>query len=380
MSRPKTPGELIVEGLYPKKEPEKPPAWNLVRPATLSRTPPPPRLWVVQDWLPIGAVTANYGDGGLGKTLAAQLLQTACSARIPWMGLAVMPCRSVGLYCEDDEAELHRRQIDACNAFDLEMQDFTDMAWVSGYGQNNILADLDENDKMQATPALLSFETLIEEQKAQLAVLDTVADLYPANENDRSKVRQFIALLNGIAHRKKCAVLLNAHPSKDGLKTGNIDGGSTAWSNSVRSRWSLERAPDQDGDDYERILTRRKANYAPTGTAIRLKWQRGVLVPTDRPTGLNAIANQAQADEVFLRLLGKYAASGVRLSQHNRGKNFAPKLFAQTPDRSGLSAKELEAAMVRLLTAGKIRVHDFGRPSRPEPGLIVTAEVHAELS
>ena len=377
MRQPRDVGASIVADVR-KKEPEAP-GWNLVSPATLSRTPPPPREWIVQDWLPIGAVTANYGDGGLGKTLAAQLLQTSCSARIPWLGLAVMPCRSVGLYCEDDDDELHRRQIAACDAFNLEMEDLADMAWVSGYGQNNILADLDENDKMQATPALYLFEKMIEEQSAKLAVLDTAADLYPANENDRSKVRQFIALLNGIAHRRKCAVLLNAHPSKDGLKTGNIDGGSTAWSNSVRSRWSLERAPDQDGDDYERILTRRKANYAATGTAIRVRWHRGVLLPVERATGLNALASQADADAVFLRLLAQFTASGVRLSQHSKGQNFAPKLFAKSPNRGGLSVKDLEAAMMRLLTAGRIKVHDFGRPSRPEPGLIITAEVRDGL-
>lgn len=34
-----------------------------------------------------------------------------------------------------------------------------------------------------------------------LIVVDTLADVYPANENDRAKVRQFIGILRGLALR-----------------------------------------------------------------------------------------------------------------------------------------------------------------------------------
>jgi hypothetical protein len=39
--------------------------------------PAPPRLWNVPDWVPRGVVTSLYGDGGIGKTLLAQQLDTS---------------------------------------------------------------------------------------------------------------------------------------------------------------------------------------------------------------------------------------------------------------------------------------------------------------
>jgi len=350
-----TPFELFVD-------------WAVVDPSTLSRCPPAPREWVVQDWLPIGAVTANYGDGGIGKTLLAQLLQTSCATGTPWLGLAVMQCPSIGLYCEDDEPELHRRQIQACDEFGLDMQQLSPMRWMSGYGMDNGLAE-PEGGTMRKTSRMAILEQRIVEHGARLVVLDTAADLFLGNENDRGQVRQFIGLLNGIAHRHKCAVLLNAHPSRTGLQSGNIDGGSTAWSNSVRSRWSLARADGDDADPNERILTRRKANYASTGDTLRIRWQNGVLVPVHQPTGFAAMASKAEADGVFLALLDRFNGNGIRLSESKHGKNWAPKQMASAPDRKGLTMKDFEGAMSRLLAERKIVVRDFGRKGRPERAL-----------
>ena len=91
---------------------------RVIDPTELEFAPVPPRLWVVQDWLPIGTVTGNYGDGGTGKTLLSQLLQTSCATCIPWAGQRVLRCKSFGIYCEDTEEELHRRQDDINTVFD----------------------------------------------------------------------------------------------------------------------------------------------------------------------------------------------------------------------------------------------------------------------
>ena len=343
--------------------------WNVVDPSTLSRCPPAPREWIVQDWLPVGAVTANYGDGGIGKTLLAQLLQTSCATGLPWCGLAVEQCNSIGLYCEDDEAELHRRQIQACDAFGLDMARLTPMRWMSGYGMDNALSEPDGEGRMRKTSRFAMLEQRIIEQGARLVVLDTAADLFLGNENDRGQVRQFIGLLNRIAHKHNCAVLLNAHPSRSGMQSGNIDGGSTAWSNSVRSRWSLARVEGDDADPNERILTRRKANYSSTGDTLRLRWQNGVLVPVHQQSGFTAMAARADADRVFMTLLARFSGNGIRVVDSKHASNWAPKVFAKAPERDGLVAKDFDAAMHRLLAAGQIEMRDFGRPSRPKPGL-----------
>ena len=70
----------------------------------------PARRWIVQDWIPYGVVTGLYGDGGLGKSLLAQQLQSACACGGEWIGQVAEHVKSIGFYCEDDADELLRRQ------------------------------------------------------------------------------------------------------------------------------------------------------------------------------------------------------------------------------------------------------------------------------
>ena len=283
-----------------------PPApWlRIVNPADLCHVNVPEREWIVQDWLPVGCVTANYGDGGVGKTLLAQQLMTSTSTKALWCGYAVMQCRSFGLFCEDDEAELHRRQDQICDHLGIHLSAVGDMRWISGVGEDNALATFGPDGRMHITERFEAVEKAIKAFGARLVVLDTAADLFAGNENDRHQVRRFIGQVNRLALEINGAVLLNAHPSRTGLKSGDLDGGSTAWSNSVRSRWSLARPDAEDGetqpDTADRILTRRKANYASSGDRVRIRWIRGAFATVTRDGGITGTVNRATAEAVFL--------------------------------------------------------------------------------
>ena len=81
----------------------------------------PPREWIVHDgWIPTRKVTLIQGDGGDGKTPLVQQLQSSCAAALPWLGLRVKECASVGFYTEDEEQDLKERQaaIDAAYGCD----------------------------------------------------------------------------------------------------------------------------------------------------------------------------------------------------------------------------------------------------------------------
>src|SRR6202044_3743954 len=133
---------------------------------------------------------------------------------------------SLGYFCEDDEAELHRRQAAICAAYGVSIGDLGAMRWVSGVGQDNDLMKFDL-DGAFTTPLYASIRKAAIEHDARLVVLDTAADVFGGNENDRHQVRRFIGQLNQLAIDIRGAVLLNAHPSRAGLATGNLDGGST---------------------------------------------------------------------------------------------------------------------------------------------------------
>lgn len=142
------------------------------------------------------------------------------------------------------------------------------------------------------------------------------------------------------------AVLLCAHPSRSGLATGEGDGGSTAWSNSVRSRLFFAR-PDGDGADAAnpdaRVLTRKKANYAARGDEIRLTWRTGVFVPEgESAEGVLASIEKRNAETAFLDALDRATAVGRNLSDSKNAGNYARASWCRCPpataSRSAISS------------------------------------------
>ncbi len=365
--------KLVDEGLrraklaYEKpKETEDPrPAFSIIDPTGYEGLHIPERRWIVPDWLPVGHVTLNYGDGGTGKTLLTQQLMTSCATAKPWCGLAVEPCRAFALFCEDDEDELHRRQADICDAYGISFSDLGDMRWVSAVGADNLLVTFDADSRPYPTERFTQLREAVTTFGARLVILDTAADTFGGNENDRAQVRQFIGnILTGLARDIDGAVILNAHPSRSGLSaSGDLDGGSTGWSNSARSRWGLARPAGEDvpADTPERVLSRRKANYASKGTEIRLRWQQGVLAPQERPHGLAAAASHAECERVFLDLLARCDSANLPVSASHNAGNYAPKTFGRRSDRCGYERRDFEAAMSRLLSAGAIVLVNYGR-------------------
>ena len=199
------------------------------------------------------------------------------------------------------------------------------------------------------------------EEAPVLIVIDTLADVYPANENDRAKVRQFVGILRGLAIKRKCAVLLLGHPSLTGLNSGTGTSGSTAWNNSVRSRLYLSRISDNgfEPDADARVLSTKKANYGRTGGEINLKWEAGVFVAEAQPTGLDALAAGAKGERVFLKLLDAFTAQGRYVSA-NPGPTYAPTQFARHPEAEGCTKIAFTAAMNTLFGRGEIVVAEHG--------------------
>jgi RecA-family ATPase len=238
--------------------------------------PAPARRWVVPDWIPGETVTALYGDGGVGKSLLAQQLLTSVALGLPWCGMPVERGRSLGIFCEDPEAELQRRQQAINASFGTTMAALADLRLLSRLGEDNSMVRY-EGPERDLTTFARQVANACQAFRPELLVLDTAADLYPDNENDRGKVRWFIGSLAALALERRCAVLMLAHPSQSGLATGQGTGGSTAWNNTVRSRLYLDLPDPEDND--ARLLRRMKANYAGRGGEVRLRWNGGALRP-----------------------------------------------------------------------------------------------------
>lgn len=355
---PATPPGVII--------PKAPRASRFLSAATLAGKPVPDRQWLVPDLIPARNVTLLSGDGGTGKSLLS--LQLACAVAMGgrWIGRAVSGGHAVYLSAEDELDELHRRLAAIVAAEGATLADLDRLTIRSLAGEDALLAMSGAPGAPLAPSALLEeLDAFLADLRPALLVLDTLADLFPGNENDRAQVRQFIGLVRGLALRHDCAIVLLSHPSRAGMSTGSGDSGSTAWNNSVRSRLYFERIA-ADGIEVNpdaRILRTMKANYGRTGAEIPMTWRDGVFVADATETGLDRMAGNAKAERVFLELLAEFQAQKRRVN-HAGGRTYAPNIFADHPKGGGITARAFRHAMENLLQAGRIRIASEGPPSK----------------
>lgn len=332
----------------------------------------PPRVWHVQDLIPSDTVTLFSGDGGTGKSLVALQLAASTALARSWLGLTVRDGKAVYLSAEDDRAELHRRLADIAQAEGVELGDLRHLTLRSLAGEGALLALLGKGGALEPTPLLDAIDELLGRDKPDLLVLDTLADYFAGNENDRAQARQFIGMLRGLAIRHKCAVFMLAHPSLTGLNSGTGTSGSTGWNNSVRSRLYLSRVK-QDGYEANpdtRVLQTMKSNYARIGAEIALTWRDGVFVADAPATGLDRMAASAKAERLFLTFLRKFGEQGRRVN-HAGGQNHAPRVFAAHPDAEGVTKRAFAQAMENLLDSGKVTISKDGPPSKQRQFLVL---------
>jgi hypothetical protein len=313
---------------------------------------PVPREWIVPDWVPCKVVTGLYGDGGTGKSLLAQQLQTACAIGGQWIGQAVQQVTSLGLYCEDDEDELWRRQDNINAAMFTDNSKLGAQHWLARPVEDNALMVFARNGVGETTKLHARLLEACLDLGARLLVVDTAADTFMGVENDRGQVRQFVQrALGSIALQIGGAVVCCAHPSLSGLISGTGTAGSTGWNNAFRSRHYLELPKDEPPDTHLRTFTRKKANYAARGTVLNLRWASGVLV-LDGTAGVT----QRAVEDVFCDILREFGRQGRPVSSSRTAHNSPKHLFGALPraDREGYSGGDFMRAMEGLLRVGII--------------------------
>lgn len=352
-------------GGEPPQQDDQPPP-RVICPTAFNGRAPPPRRWIVPQWVPYEVVTGLYGNGGVGKTLLAQQLQTGTALGSSWLGLPVEEVASLGVYCEDGENDLWRRQEDINVSYATDNAALTLKHWMPRIGEDNILMTFTHKGIGELTTFHRHVLEAALDLNARLVIVDTAADTFGGNENDRGQVRQFVQrALGQIALKIDGSVVCCAHPSRSGLNSGEGDSGSTGWSNAFRSRAYLNRPKgekdDEPVDTDDRLLTRKKANFASIGDTVKLRWKNGVIVPDALSTPSYF---RRSADDVFLVLLDEYCAANRQpVSENMHSGNYAPKVFSSVPAnaRDGYGKGDFRQAMERLFKSHKIKNVDYGR-------------------
>lgn len=339
---------------------------------------PPERQWTIDEYLPRGSVTGMFGPGGVGKSLLAQMAGTAVACGIEWLGINTKQGPAIGYFCEDDKNELWRRQLSILGAHGLTKEDASEFYIQSRIGMENLLMKFSGGVGVK-TDFFHQIETDIQNFKPELIILDNSAQMFGGNENDRREVTQFVNALHGLINDGDLTILLLGHPPKPSAAGMQHEySGSTGWDACFRSRlWFgrlnkkkshqpddedfIEDQVDDAGDDDERILSRKKANYSKLGGDIKLKWQNGVFenISTQRFSGgrfdrIEASARLRDAGWLFMKMLKSLNDRQQEVNHLKASPNYAPKIMTKMEAASGTSWKLLERAMFILMDEGKV--------------------------
>jgi RecA-family ATPase len=319
---------------------------------------------------PLRNVSLISGEGGVGKSILIMQLGVAHALGRDWLYTLPEPGPFVYFNAEDEEAELHRRFADVAAHFGKPLNELkNDVHVLALAGRDAVLGYADRNGLIKPTPLFHKLTEAACDIRPKLIALDTSADVFGGNENDRAQVRQFIGLIRGMAIAANAAVIVATHPSLTGINSGSGLSGNTAWHNCVRARAYMKSARTEDGiepDKALRLIEFMKSNYGPVGEAITLRWKNGVFVPEPKSGSLEKLASDAKADNVFVQLLKRFNCEG-RTVGDKHGHSYAPALFSKEPEAkaAGLKKEVLADAMRRLFASKKIHIAQYGRPSRP---------------
>jgi hypothetical protein len=376
------------DGFPPGSTTERPkaPVVAEIRPAAaralnwpdLSTREPPARRWAINGWLGYGHTTLLVGSGGIGKTLIAQQIGSALALGERFVDDIPCALKVLMWACEDDHDELWRRQTQIARHHQVALDAFADnFVLVPRQGQDNALVST-EYGKIQFTGMERHLAEQVNDYKADVVILDNVAQLYGAGENDRHAVTVFLNTLTGIlGHR---ALLLLAHPSRS---AGSEFSGSGAWENVARTRLYLgHKLPDEkdatasgDAADQYRYLARRKANYSSRDWR-RFTYQEGVLVAEDAALVQGGVVGEIrarQAERIVVEGLKKLGAMGLIAREGQKSDGYLPRMLVEYKLAEGRTKSELATAMRDLMTSGRIIKAKLGRNDRREPIFGLTA-------
>ena len=345
--------------------PRKPIHW-----AEFEGRDPPPRTWWLQDWLG-PSPTLLAGAGGKGKSSIAQTLGTALATTRNYIAAVAAPLRVLIWFCEDDKNEVWRRQVAICGHFGIQLSDLDDaLIIVPRIGCENTLFAMAFGTP-GATPLIDELRQQLGDYRADVLILDNIAQVFGANSNDPHHVTQFVNGIQGLVPDRPFAPIFLGHTARS---EGSEFSGSAAWENAVRMRWYLGTTlPDQKPDVDDPIdpnvvfLAKRKANYSAKDYR-RLTFRNGLFVPDEAEGARFDSGYQAiRAEQVVLVGMAKLAIAGVLPTDGKTSGDYLPSQLVAKGHAAGFGKRELAAAMNRLMGGGKLKREVVGQYSNRSP-------------
>ena len=249
----------------------------------------PRRAWIAPGYALRGAVTIIAGPPSAMKS--SLMLAWACAVALGYEHGDFRP-RGPGkvvIYnVEDDRDEQRRRLSAALRQFNADPTDIQGNVITAGPNGVGTLLEVDtETGFVSDTPAMQALRELLGEYEPDVLIVDPLAELHTAPENDNTALRSVIAALRSIAVEFEISVIVLHHTRKGVTTPGDPDAARGASSLIGAGRVALTFCPMSEEDakaigvasdrktraSYVR-LDDAKQNYAAIGDA---RWYEKVV-------------------------------------------------------------------------------------------------------
>ena len=306
--------------------------------------------FLVEKLVPRKAVVTLGGPGGSGKSTLALQMAVARALQKRWLGFNIQLGNTLFVSCEDSEDVLHQRLSKLLIHYDGKFADFGDrLRLLDRTTADSVLMNFPPRGKV-GTPTQF-YELLKAEcttRACDLVIIDSRYDVFAGDQIDTVQVHSFMSLLRHLAVRIGGAVVVLSHPSREGQNNGDGESGSVAWHNKVRSRLYLE--PARPPSDTVRTLKHQKSNWGSTISPIEVDLVEGAFVRVKAGAyDDEGRPKLVSADAVFLDGMRELTKQDRPPSDSKNSWNYAPKAIKRLSVASGVTVRQLEQAMERLL-------------------------------
>ena len=325
-------------------------------------------VFVWDGLLPVGHVTLWGAHGGTGKSLMALMLAVSVALGLPMFNVPTRQGRVVFFSGEDDGPLLRHRLGFICERLGINPADLDGkLHLIDATAHDPVLYAQQDRSKSSTTPTYDALRAYVRDVKPALLILDNASDVFAGSEIDRTAVRAFMRHAALLGRDVDAATLLLAHVDKGtsrGDRSKNTEGysGSTAWSNSARSRLFMSRA-----DDGTITLEHQKSNLGKLRDPIRLFWPDGGLPQVDLEFGpvVQGIADRNH-EKVLLKLVNEFTQRGEFVTTATTSRTHAAKLLRHEPTYPKLKDSEVFDLLRRCERSGYLERTLFKGPDRKE--------------
>lgn len=334
------------------------------------------RQWAVPGHLLRGAITLAGGPGGTGKS--SLMVAWACAAALGEHYGNFKPNRQLKVMTynvEDDENEQRRRFSAALRQFGKYPRDLAGrVARVSPDDIGTLIQVDRQAGTFLFTQAWDELEALIQEWQPDILMLDPLAELHTAEENDNTAMRHVVAHLRTMARRYNIAIIL-IHHTRKGAEAGDLDSfrGASATGGAIRKAFTVTPMDEADAaklgisDDQRWVFFKvadAKNNYGRREDAAWHQMQEyeldnGEHVAAALPWAPPNTARQGIDPDVYAHIMAgishgtAYGPWSPRLSMEE------PRSVAVLFHRHGISEPKAQKSLIKQVLLDGCTVQEF---------------------